>query len=240
MAFCPVDVMIVGFPGNKFSGRIAPALMELVDSSTIRIIDLLFVSKDANGVITTIEAARRRRGTRAGLPGNRRRSARARSARRTPRSWRRTWSPTAPRCYRVREHLGEKVVEAAGTPDAVVIDQSAFPRTLSTPSSRRPSRPTSDTNGVHDMGLLRMAARTAVVAGTATAVSGRVARRQARSTTNRSRAAGAAPSQPRRKPRPLHQPRRRMTTWRSFSSWRNCTARECYPMRSSQQPRPRS
>jgi Short C-terminal domain len=30
------------------------------------------------------------------------------------------------------------------------------------------------------MGLLRMAARTAVVAGTATAVSGRVARRQAR------------------------------------------------------------
>ena len=33
MAFCPVDVMIVGFPGNKFSGRIAPALMELVDNS---------------------------------------------------------------------------------------------------------------------------------------------------------------------------------------------------------------
>ena len=30
------------------------------------------------------------------------------------------------------------------------------------------------------MGLLRMAARTAVVAGTATAVSGRIARRQAR------------------------------------------------------------
>ena len=57
MAFCPVDVMIVGFPGNKFSGRIAPALMELVDNSTIRIIDLLFVSKDANGVITTITAA---------------------------------------------------------------------------------------------------------------------------------------------------------------------------------------
>jgi len=57
MAFCPVDVMIVGFPGNKFSGRIAPALMELVDNSTIRIIDLLFVSKDTDGVITTIKAA---------------------------------------------------------------------------------------------------------------------------------------------------------------------------------------
>jgi uncharacterized membrane protein len=50
-------VMIVGFPGNKFSGRIAPALMELVDNSTIRIIDLLFVSKDTDGVVTTIKAA---------------------------------------------------------------------------------------------------------------------------------------------------------------------------------------
>ena len=57
MGLCPVDVVIVGFPGTKFSGRIAPALMELVDNSTIRIIDLLFVSKDANGVITTIKAA---------------------------------------------------------------------------------------------------------------------------------------------------------------------------------------
>ena len=57
MGLCPVDVVIVGFPGNKFRGRIAPALMELVDDSTIRIIDLLFVSKDANGVITAIKAA---------------------------------------------------------------------------------------------------------------------------------------------------------------------------------------
>ena len=39
MAFGPVDVIIIGFPGNKFTGRIAPALMDLVDSGTIRIID---------------------------------------------------------------------------------------------------------------------------------------------------------------------------------------------------------
>ena len=37
------------------------------------------------------------------------------------------------------------------------------------------------------MGLLRMAARTAVVAGTATAVSGRVARRQAAKYASRTR-----------------------------------------------------
>ena len=57
MAFGPVDVIIIGFPGNKFTGRIAPALMELVDSGTIRVIDLLFVSKDPNGRVTTIEAS---------------------------------------------------------------------------------------------------------------------------------------------------------------------------------------
>ena len=57
MAVGPVDVYIIGFPGNKFSGRIAPAIMELVDNGTIRVIDLLFLSKDANGVVTTLAAA---------------------------------------------------------------------------------------------------------------------------------------------------------------------------------------
>jgi uncharacterized membrane protein len=57
MAFCPVDVMVIGFPGNKFSGRIAPAVLELVDNGTIRVIDLLFVSKDPDGVVTTLAAS---------------------------------------------------------------------------------------------------------------------------------------------------------------------------------------
>ncbi|MGZ4709421.1 MAG: DUF6325 family protein [Acidimicrobiales bacterium] len=57
MGVGPVDVVIIGFPGNKFTGRIAPALMELVDSGTIRVLDLLFVTKDANGVVTTVDVA---------------------------------------------------------------------------------------------------------------------------------------------------------------------------------------
>jgi hypothetical protein len=57
MGVGPVDVVIIGFPGNKFTGRIAPALMELVDSGTIRVLDLLFVSKDADGVVTTVDVA---------------------------------------------------------------------------------------------------------------------------------------------------------------------------------------
>jgi uncharacterized membrane protein len=57
MGVGPIDVVIIGFPGNKFSGQIAPAIMELVESGTIRVIDLLFVMKDADGVVLTIDAA---------------------------------------------------------------------------------------------------------------------------------------------------------------------------------------
>ena len=45
----PVDYMIVAFPGNQFKGEIAPALADLVDAGTIRIIDVAFVGKDENG-----------------------------------------------------------------------------------------------------------------------------------------------------------------------------------------------
>jgi uncharacterized membrane protein len=45
----PVDYMIVAFPGNEFKGEIAPALADLVESGTIRIIDLAFVAKSADG-----------------------------------------------------------------------------------------------------------------------------------------------------------------------------------------------
>ena len=51
----PVDYLIVAFPGNKFRGEIAPALADLVDAGTIRIIDLAFVAKDADGNIAAFE-----------------------------------------------------------------------------------------------------------------------------------------------------------------------------------------
>jgi hypothetical protein len=51
----PVDVIIIGFPGNNFNGRIAPAILELVDAGTIEILDLLFVMKDAEGIVTALE-----------------------------------------------------------------------------------------------------------------------------------------------------------------------------------------
>lgn len=51
----PVEYLIVEFPGNQFKGEIVPALAELVESSTIRIIDLLFIKKDAQGNLFSFE-----------------------------------------------------------------------------------------------------------------------------------------------------------------------------------------
>ena len=56
MAAGPVDVYIIGFPGNRFTGRIAPAIKQLVDDGTIRVLDLLFVMKDGDGAVTTLAA----------------------------------------------------------------------------------------------------------------------------------------------------------------------------------------
>ncbi len=55
MSIGPVEYMIVAFPGNQFKGEIVPALAELVDKGTIRIIDLAFVMKDADGAVITAE-----------------------------------------------------------------------------------------------------------------------------------------------------------------------------------------
>ena len=51
----PVDYAIIGFPGNKFRGEIGPALADLVDAGTIRIIDIAFVGKNANGDVVAFE-----------------------------------------------------------------------------------------------------------------------------------------------------------------------------------------
>jgi hypothetical protein len=45
----------VEFPGNQFTGEIIPALKELIDQGTIRILDLVFVAKDADGDVLAFE-----------------------------------------------------------------------------------------------------------------------------------------------------------------------------------------
>lgn len=53
----PLEYAVIEFPGNQFKGEIVPALKELVERGTVKIIDLIFVRKDEDGSVHAIELA---------------------------------------------------------------------------------------------------------------------------------------------------------------------------------------
>lgn len=55
MPIGPVEYIILSFPGNRFKGEIVPALSKLIESGTVRIIDLVFILKDAQGDVAVFE-----------------------------------------------------------------------------------------------------------------------------------------------------------------------------------------
>jgi hypothetical protein len=55
MVVGPVEYIIVGFPGNKFNGEIAPELGKLIESGLVRILDLVVISKNELGEVAWFE-----------------------------------------------------------------------------------------------------------------------------------------------------------------------------------------
>jgi uncharacterized membrane protein len=51
----PVEIAVFSFPGSRFNGQIAPALRELMENGTIRVLDLAFVMKDEDGSVSWVE-----------------------------------------------------------------------------------------------------------------------------------------------------------------------------------------
>lgn len=51
----PIDYLVVEFPGNRMTGEGFPLLVDLVDRGLIRILDLTFIRKDADGTVTGLE-----------------------------------------------------------------------------------------------------------------------------------------------------------------------------------------
>ena len=56
-AIGPVELLVVAFPGSQFKGEIVPALKELVDNGTIRILDMVFIAKELDGTVGKLELA---------------------------------------------------------------------------------------------------------------------------------------------------------------------------------------
>lgn len=50
----PIDYVIVEFPGNQMTGEGFPILLDLVDRGIIAILDLVFITKDADGNVAGI------------------------------------------------------------------------------------------------------------------------------------------------------------------------------------------
>ena len=55
MALGPIEVVMIAFPENKFTGEIIPELTRLIEQDTISVIDALMVSKTAEGDIVFVE-----------------------------------------------------------------------------------------------------------------------------------------------------------------------------------------
>jgi hypothetical protein len=55
----PVDYLIIEFPAGKadFTGGMADELMKLVDAGTVRVIDVLILTKDEDGNVDAMELA---------------------------------------------------------------------------------------------------------------------------------------------------------------------------------------
>ena len=55
MSLGPIEIIVIGFPENRFTGEIVPALTDLVGAGFVRIVDLVFVTKDDDGEVAAVE-----------------------------------------------------------------------------------------------------------------------------------------------------------------------------------------
>src|SRR3954470_21080266 len=97
----PVDYLVVEFQAGaaNFTGEMAKELLALVDAGTIRVIDILILTKNEDGSIEPMDRRTRRAGSARGAAGR----AVGRGRRRPPRSCH------GAREHRRRAHLGEPV-----------------------------------------------------------------------------------------------------------------------------------
>jgi len=55
MTLGPLEYSVIGFEGNRFNGEIAREIEKVVEKRIIRLVDVVFVTKDINGQAAVIE-----------------------------------------------------------------------------------------------------------------------------------------------------------------------------------------
>ena len=55
MTLGPLEYTVIGFEGNRFNGEIAKELEKVVEKRIIRLVDLVFITKDIDGNVAAAE-----------------------------------------------------------------------------------------------------------------------------------------------------------------------------------------
>ena len=55
MTLGPLEYTVIGFAGNRFNGEITKEIQKVVEKRIIRIVDLVFITKDIDGGVTVVE-----------------------------------------------------------------------------------------------------------------------------------------------------------------------------------------
>ncbi len=51
----PLEYALIEFEGGKFSGKIVPELLDLAQRQVVRFVDIVFIQKDEDGTVRTLE-----------------------------------------------------------------------------------------------------------------------------------------------------------------------------------------
>ena len=219
----PIDYIVVEFPGSKMTGEGFPLLVDLVDRGIIRIIDLAFLTKELDGTVRGIAISdfdgdgeldlAAFEGASSGLLGE----DDIEEAGSRPRAGQLGRAP------RLRERVGRPLRRRDEARRRPARGQRSYPRPGTARGTRRRRRRqpslSHEKRGREMPGLIRGVARTAVIAGTATAVSNRVSRRQAgRWAAQEQQQAPSSSSTPSRRRRRRRRPPTWTTSWPSSRS----------------------
>jgi len=55
MTLGPLEYLVIGFDGNRFDGSIAREVEKVIDKGIIRLVDVVFVTRDADGAAVVVE-----------------------------------------------------------------------------------------------------------------------------------------------------------------------------------------
>ena len=185
----PVDVATILFEGNQFNGDVAPALAQLHESGTARILDLAFVRRDLDGAASIVEvddadvgeAFERATGEQFALLNDHDLEDIAVSLE----------PGLVGAGDRLGEHLAGPVRHGRPRVTGPGPGPGTHPPRERAASHRRAGRGVDMPRRMGRPGLMGTMARTAVIAGTATAVSGSVRNKQATKAAQQQQAAAA-------------------------------------------------